>query len=95
MAQQDLSHAALISQWMASLAGQVNWSACIGGVFQAAHPGKAAQPPSPADTPVHQADVIEVDAIKHKQANVGILESSFLKHNEQNSAGTANSLSKS
>lgn len=37
---------------------------------------------SPAThTPVHQADIVEVDAVKHKQANVGILESSFLKYN--------------
>lgn len=33
--------------------------------------------------PVHQADIIEVDAVKHKQANVGILESSFLQDNQE------------
>lgn len=31
--------------------------------------------------PVHQADVIEIDAVKHKQANIGVLESSFLQDN--------------
>lgn len=29
--------------------------------------------------PVHQADIIEVDAVKDKQADIGILERSFLQ----------------
>lgn len=35
--------------------------------------------PSPiTHPPVHQADIVEVDAVKDKQADIGILESSFL-----------------
>lgn len=39
-------------------------------------------PPNPGtksrSLPVHQADIIEVDTIKNKQANISILEGSFL-----------------
>lgn len=48
----------------------------------------------PGHLPVHQADLVEIDAVKHKEANVGILESSFLKDNRghyQTSASGASS----
>lgn len=65
------------------LTANVNCSLCSGSVLQQVQAGKPVRLLShyASHIPVHQADVIEIDAVKHKQANVGILESSFLKDN--------------
>jgi len=40
--------------------------------------GSSAAPAVTADSPLHQAHAVEVDAVEHEQTHVGVLEGGFL-----------------